>query len=165
MNVICAIIPRIQKIISSSMKELTTRSQSPGKCILVMIVIKYFRQKMIKKDIWRGHTTKPRKKEASWSDHLAMKNDKRMVSVGFGTILNVLMVINVNSCIRRLLTVASKNVAEKSRDVDSTMESTQTRIQSPHPINPLLPCLLLFWGFPQAKPSGKEDSTTNIINI
>ena len=95
-----------------------------------------------------------------------MKNDKRMVSVGFGTILNVLMVINVNSCIRRLLTVASKNVAEKSRDVDSTMESTQTRIQSPHPIIPLLQCLLLlFWGFPQAKPGGREDSTTNIINI
>ena len=37
--------------------------------------------------------------------------------------------------------------------------------QGPHPINPLLIRLILFWGFLQAKPGGKEDSTTNIINF
>ena len=79
------------------------------------------------------------------------------------------MAINVNFCIKRLLTVVSKNVVEKNRDADSTMKSNLTRIQFPHPIIPLLPCLLgcllLFWGFPQAKPGGKEDSTTKTINI
>ena len=92
-----------------------------------------------------------------------MKNKKEMGSVGFGIILNVFMAINVNFYMKRLLFVVSKNNAEKSKSADSTMKKTHT--QSPHPTIPLLLCLLLFWGFPQVKPNGKEDSTTNIINI
>ena len=85
-----------------------------------------------------------------------------MGSVGFGIILNVFMAINVNFCMKRLLIVVSKNNVEKNKDAVSTMKNTQTHIQGPHPINPLL---ILFWGFLRAKPGGKEDSTTNIINI
>ena len=94
-----------------------------------------------------------------------MRNKKEMGSVGFGIILNVFMAINVNFCMKRLLIVVSKNNVEKSKDAVSTMKNTQTNIQGPHPINPLLILLILFWGFLQAKPGGKEDSTTNIINF
>ena len=91
-----------------------------------------------------------------------MKNEREMGSVVFGIILSVFMAINVNFCMKRLLIVVSKNNVKKSKDADSTMKNTHN--QSPHPTIQLLR-LLLFWGFLQAKPNGKEDFTTNIINI